>query len=295
MRLTPFLLLAAAALALPARAQSAADWFHKGRALMDSGKADQAVKAFENAVKLDDRNSSNHLWLANALGTVAQKSNVIKQGMMAPRIKREMERARDLDSTSIEAHRGMMQFYLGAPGFMGGSVVKARAEAAAIGRLNRLQGHLAAVTIAQHEKDSTTIERELRAAVTDDPDSASAYVQLGFYLANTKRGEESIATIDRLLARHPGHPLGLFYLGRFAGMSGLQLDRAEKSLRQFLALPPDTADKARPGLAIAHTRLADVLAKKGAKDDARKEYEAALQLNPKLDPAQSGLKQLRDR
>jgi hypothetical protein len=41
--------------------------------------------------------------LANALSSVAQKSNVLKQGLMARRIKNEMERARALDGARVIA------------------------------------------------------------------------------------------------------------------------------------------------------------------------------------------------
>lgn len=285
-------LLAAVAFATAASAQTAPEWFVRGRALMDSNKADDAAKAFEHAVKLNDTSSTYHLWLANALGTVAQKSNFLKQGMIAPRIKREMERARDLDPKSIEAHDGLMQYYLQAPGIAGGSVTKARAEAAEIAKLDPLQGHFASVTIAQHEKDSVAMERELRAAIADRPDSVTAYVQLTFFLQRTNRVSEAWATIDQWVARRPDDATGMFYVGRLAGATGEQLDRGEKSLRAFLALKPDPADKIRPGLAIGHARLGDVLAKKSAYADARAEYELALKLTPTLDAAKTGLKQI---
>ena len=259
---------------------------------MDSGKSDDAIKAFEKAVKLDDKSSTNHLLLAQALGTAAQKVNVIKQGMMAPRIKREMERARDLDPRSVDAHQGLMQFYMEAPGIMGGSMAKARAEAAGIAKLNRLRGHFANADIARHEKDSTAMEREYRAAAAEDPDSVAAYATLALFLVNTKRPADAFATLDKVLAQRPNEPMALYYIGRVATVSGEQIDRGEASFRKYLALPPDPNDKNRVAPANAHFRLGELLAKKGSTADAKREFEAALQLNPRLEAAKTALKKL---
>lgn len=291
MRLITLSLLAAL-WAVPAPAQSAAAWVVKGRALLDSGKNDEAVKAFEKAVKLDDKSSANHMFLAEALGNVAQKANVLKQGMMARRIKNEMERARELDPRSIDPHEGLLQFYMEAPGFMGGGMAKARDEAGEIAKLNRLRGHFAYADIARHDKDSTVMEREYRAAAAEDPDSAVAYATLAFYFVNTKRPAEAFATIDKVLARKPNEPLALFYLGRVAAVTGQQLDRGEASFRKYLALPPEPADKTRIAPASVHFRLGELLVKKGNAAEAKREFETALQLNPRLEAAKNALKRL---
>src|SRR5262249_42625438 len=161
------------------RAQTTAnDWVVKGRALLDSAKYDDAVKAFEKAVKLDDKSSANHMLLAQALGNVARKANVFRQGLLARRIKGEMERARELDPRSLDPHQGLMQFYMEAPGVMGGGMDKARNEAKEIAKLNPLRGHFAEADIARHDKDSAAMERAYRAAATEFPDSSVAYATL---------------------------------------------------------------------------------------------------------------------
>jgi len=278
---------------LEASAQSATEWVGKGRALLDSGKNDAAAKAFEKAVKLEETSSANHMWLAQALGNVARKSNVIKQGMMAGRIKKEMERARELDPRGMDPHQGLMEFYLEAPGFMGGSLDKARIEAVEIAKINKLRGHFAEVDIALHEKDSARVEREYRAAANEFPDSAVAYATLALYLANTKRNAEAFNVIDRVLARKPEPPMGLFYLGRLSIVTGTSLDRGEAALRKYITIPQDTADKSRALPASAHFRLGEVLVKRGNNVEARKEFETALGMNPKLEAARNALKNLK--
>lgn len=275
--------------ALPA--QTAADYVKNGRAALVANKADDAVEWFEKAVKLDDKNADNHLWLARALGTVAEKANVFRQPFLAKRIKSEFERTVQLDAQNLGGHDGLIQYYLQAPGFMGGSVDKARAEAEVIAKINPLRGHFARAQVADHEKDPAGAEREYRAAATENPDSLSAVSALANTLVNLKRGDEAFATLDAYLAHHPGDLLATWTLGRASAITGLQLDRGEHALRTVLA----AAEAGTPNLpppANAHYRLGDIAAKRGTKDVARKEYEKALELNPKLDAAKKALKEL---
>jgi tetratricopeptide (TPR) repeat protein len=125
-------------------AQTAAEHFKRGRALLDSNKADAAVKAFEKAVALDDKNSEYHRWLGDALGSVAQHASVFRQPFLAKRIKSEFERTVQLDPSSLQGHDGLLQFYLLAPGIMGGSVTRAREQAELIAASIRSRDMLSA-------------------------------------------------------------------------------------------------------------------------------------------------------
>lgn len=284
--------LLTALLALPALvgAQSAAEHYKAGRAAMSASNAEGASRAFEKAVALDDRNAEYHLWLGRAVGSQAIVAGKFQQPFLARRAQNEFERAVQLDPASVGGREGLLQFYLNAPGVMGGSLEKARQQAAEIGKVSRLRGHLALAGIANHEKEPAVAEREYRAAVTDAPDSSVASIALANYLQSNGRSDEAFATIDRALARHPGDAALLFGVGRIAAASGRQLDRGEHALRQLLAIgPADTAGTGLPAPAILHFRLGELLVKKGDKVRAKKEFEAALELNPRLDAARRAL------
>jgi tetratricopeptide (TPR) repeat protein len=109
------------------------------------GKSAEAVDWFEKAVKANDANALHHLYLANALGSEAGKANKLRQPMLARRLKSEFEHAVALDPNLIGAHEGLLQFYMQAPGFMGGSQEKAKEQAAAILHLNAMRGHFALI------------------------------------------------------------------------------------------------------------------------------------------------------
>jgi tetratricopeptide (TPR) repeat protein len=273
-------------------AQTAAEHFKAGRAAFDSKKADAAVKSFEQAVRLEDKNAEYHLWLGNALGTVAQHASVLRQPFLAKRVKSEFERTVALDPASIDGHDGLMQFYLEAPGIMGGSVAKARAEAEEIARINPLRGHFARATVANHDKDQTVVEHEYRAAASEFPDTLGAIAALVNLLATSNRADEAFALLDRYLAHKPNDLVALFQIGRTAAITGKQLDRGEQALHTVLAAPGVGTDPALPAPASVHFRLGDIAAKRGAKDQARAEYEKAIELNPRLGAARKALKAL---
>jgi tetratricopeptide (TPR) repeat protein len=273
-------------------AQSAAEHFKTGRAAMDANDADAAAKAFEKAVKLDDGNAEYHLWFARAIGTQAQRASVLRQPFLAKHVKAEFERTVQLDPANIGGHDGLLEFYLQAPGVMGGSLAKAREQAEMIFRLSPWDGHYARANIANHEKDMAGAEREYRAVAAEYPDSLNAALTLVNFLGNAKRSDEAFALLDKAIARKPGDLVLLFWVGRLAAITGGQLDRGEQALRTVLAAPGVGVERGLPAPANVHFRLGDIAARRGAKDRARKEYEKALELNPKLELVRKALKAL---
>ena len=280
------------ALPLALQAPSAADSYRAGRAAYDAGNYDLAVKSFERAIQFDDKTSDYHLWLARAIGTEAIGAGIFHQPGMARRAKSEFERALQLNPKNISARDGLLQFYLRAPGLIGGSVAKAREQADAIARANPLRGHLARAALAAFAKDQVTVEREHRLAVLEYPDSSVGVFTYANWLATNARADEAVVQLEHFLTRHPGEPSALVWLGRIAATSGKQLDRGEQALRQALKAPSVGLDPNAPAPAMIHFRLGELLTRKGVKGQARKEFEAAIKLNPNLDAAKKVLKTL---
>lgn len=273
-----------------ATAQSLDEWIAKGRAQLDSNKADAAVKSFEKAVKADEKNSDAHLWLARAVGTVARNANVLRQPFLAKRAKSEFEKAAQLDPNSVGAHDGLMQFYLLAPGVMGGSVGKAREQAAEIARINPYQGHLAQGRIANNQKDLVGAEKNWRAFYAAYPDSVSPMTNLAAFLINNNRAEEAWPVVEKFLAKHPDNVPGQWWFVRTSAATGKQMEKGEQYVRALLAIPVDKTPRVSND--VLHFRLGDLHAKRGDKAKAKAEYEEALRINPKLEAAKKALASL---
>ena len=275
--------LAAAAKADPRNATAA---FYLGRVELAEGDGAGAADWLERATRIEPRNSSYHYWLANAYGREALRAGRLKQARLAGRIRGEYERAVELDPDNLDARSGLLQYYVVAPGFMGGSVGKAREQAREIGRRSALRGRLASGVIAEREKNFALAEREYAAAVAAAPDSATGYAVLGDLYRRTGQYDKAFDTFARMQRALPNETAPLYLVGRTSAVSGQRLDEGAAALRRYIAGRRKDTD---PPLASAHFRLATILEKQGRRDLARQEYEATLRLDPEQKEARAGL------
>jgi tetratricopeptide (TPR) repeat protein len=103
----------------------AAARYYLGRTAFDKKEYDDASDYFEEATETNEKVADYFLWLGNTYGIIARDANMIKQGMLAPKMKKAWEKAIVLDTKNIDARLSLIQYYRQAPGFMGGSIEKA--------------------------------------------------------------------------------------------------------------------------------------------------------------------------
>jgi tetratricopeptide (TPR) repeat protein len=244
-------------------------------------KSGEAVDWLEKAVKANDQSAVHHLELGNALGTEAQKANKLRQPFLARRVKTEFELAVARDPKLVDAHDGLMEFYLQAPGVMGGSLEKAKEQAHIIATLDAYSGHAAMASIARHEKDVAGEQTALEAALAAAPDTINAWYQLAVFYQNQQKWPEAFALLERMFKERPGELVSHFYYGRAAAISGENLDRGARELKQWLSTAAASAPQTTQS--AGHWRLGMIFEKHAKKDSARAEYEVAVSLNPKSD------------
>lgn len=290
--------------AAKANPRSARATFLAGRALVEEGetlrragnqagatkKFEQATDWLEKATELAPQDAVAWRWLGNTYGRRAQSANKFQQARLAGKVKSAFETAVRLDPTDVESRESLIQFYLQAPGFMGGSVDKALVEAKAIAKYDKLRGHNQAALVYLRQRDTAKVIEEYRAAARAFPDSIPPQVSLVAGLGNVGRHADLWTEIDRMEARFPDEPRVIFQVGRAAAVSGQQLDRGAKSLRRYLTLTPRPVDIP---LTAAHYRLGMILAKQGDKAGARAEYEATLRLDKNHRDAKAALEALK--
>jgi pentatricopeptide repeat protein len=258
-----------------------------GKIAMAQNDADESIRQFEQCVKIDDDRAECHAWLGNALGSTAMRASKFKLPFIAKRIKKEFDRAVALDPANIEGRWGEMQYYMQAPGFLGGSMDKAREQAAEIDGRDKLRGALAYAALAEKEQNAAEAEAAYRRAVADAPDSVVGYNGLVNLYVREKRWSDAFAVLDRVSARIPGEQNVLLAVARVASISGEQLARGEEAAKQWIANPSKNASVNTQ--AVAHLRLGSIYEKTNRKDLARAEYEKALSLNPKSEDAKKAL------
>ena len=225
-----------------------------GRLLLEQGESGDAVDWFEKAVKINGLSAQHHLWLGQALGTEGQKASILRRPFLVRRMKAAYEQAVALDPTLVDARRGLVMIYSLAPGAMGGSMSKAREQAAEILKLNPMRGHIAYGTIAERDKDYAGAEKEFVAGVAAMPDSAIPYNATGSFYRRRERWADAIAMYEKALAA--------------------KADVVSTS--------------------IAHYHLGEIHQQNGRKDQAKAEYQAALTANPKNEDAKKALASLKN-
>src|SRR5215471_13319942 len=265
--------------------------FERGKAAHVAGKTDEAVTALERAVELDSTKSLYHLWLGHAYTRQLSSASFLRKAFIGRRIGQEYDTAVTLDPSSVDAAESRVEFFLEAPGIVGGGVDKARAEAARLTTLDAYRGAMAAARIDEHEKQWPEAERRYRSLTTDYPDRTAAVDALVTMLLNAKRFDEAFTIVDARLSRLPDETASLYNLGRLSAVSAQQLARGEAALRRFLTLT--TGDAVRQS--NAHYRLGMIKEKTGDTRAAAAEYQAALDSYPRHTAAAAALKQVQGR
>src|SRR5208283_5455369 len=121
---------------------------------------DRAESSCKKAVALDPDNSRFHLWLGRVYGEKADRANVLAAAGLAGKVHGEFERAVQLNPKDMEARFNLAEFYIEAPGIMGGGEAKARDQAKAFAAANDPREHWVYARIAEKKKDYATAERE---------------------------------------------------------------------------------------------------------------------------------------
>ena len=271
----------------------------EGETLLRENREKEAIRKYEEsadwlekATDLDANNAVYHRWLGDAYGRQAQRTgNKLKQANLARKVKNEYEAAVRLDPKDIQSRGSLIEFYMQAPGFMGGGVDKAEAQAREIAKIDRMQGHFYLANVYARQKKTDLALAELRAAEKENPDSIGPALRVGYFFVNSQKFEDAFAQFDRVAQRFPDDPVVTFQIGRTAALSGQQLERGEAALKKYLAGP--TPKPNQPQFASAHFRLGNIYEKRGATSSARAEYNEALRLNPQLKDAKDALARLK--
>lgn len=248
-----------------------------GRALFEEGELPRAAESLERATALDPTSSSAVYWLGRAYGEQAIHGGVILRAKLAGRIRRAFERAVELDPDNSDARIALLEFYLRAPTFMGGSFDKARALADDMRRRDPFHAHLAKARLEEHRKRRDLADAEYEAAIRDFPGRNEPYFWIERSAIDRKDWPAAFEAMDRLLRASPENAVAHYEIGRVAAMTGRALERGEASLRRYLEHSPRGTEPTR---AEAHLRLAEIAERRGDRDAARRECRAALKSTP---------------
>jgi tetratricopeptide (TPR) repeat protein len=234
-------------------------------------------------------NGLYHLWLGRIYGEKADRASFLTAAGLAKKVRSEFERAVEFAPESWEARTDLAEFYLEAPGIVGGSKDKARAQADLLAPQNPAMAHWVKARIAERNKDNAAAEQEYRAAITASQGGARAWLNLAGFYRHTNRldeMEQALRTMESSPLDHPGAFVdGASMLSR----TGRDYSLAIRLLRRYVA-SPNTVEEA-PAFK-AHSLLGELLEKQGDLPAAAEEYRAALAMAHGFRRAQEGLRRV---
>jgi len=103
------------------------------------GQYRDAVASLERAVGEDSLNSDYYDWLGRAYGRLAESSSFLSAPGYAKKTVRAFERAVELGPANLEALSDLFEYYLQAPGLVGGGFDKAENIASRIATLDKAE------------------------------------------------------------------------------------------------------------------------------------------------------------
>jgi tetratricopeptide (TPR) repeat protein len=157
------------------------------RAYLAVGDWDRGISACEKAVSLAPDNSQYHLWLGRVYGEKADRSSWMTAAGLAKHVRSEFETAVRLNPKNVDARTDLAEFYLEAPGIVGGGRDKAEAQAASLLSLDPPMAHWVKARLAEKKSDLPTAEAEYKAAITSSNGAATQWLNLGIFYKHRER------------------------------------------------------------------------------------------------------------
>lgn len=259
------------------------------RSYLALGSWDRGIAACEKAVGLQPKNSRYHLWLGRIYGEKADNVNFFSAASLAGKVRREFEEAVSLAPDSAEARTDLAEFYLEAPGIVGGGQDKARAQAEVLLKLDPARAHWVYGRIAEKRKDPATAEHEYRSAIEVTHGDGNAWLNLGLFYRRAHRLDDMEDALRQAASADRIEPEVLVDAAETLHRAGRNFPEAIRLLRRYLAM--DSKVETAPAFK-AHYVLGTLLEKQGDKQAAAQEYQAALALAGGYVRAQEALDRL---
>jgi len=249
---------------------------------------DRGIANCERARDLDPQNSLYYLWLGRVYGEKADRANFLSAAGLAKKVRTAFERAVELAPTSWEARADLGEFYLEAPGIVGGGKDKAIEQANALMPLKPGKAYWLLGRIAEKNKDMTDAERQYRAGIAATHSGSRAWVELAIFFRHANRLDDMEKALRELENTPLDDPLALMDGASLMVRTGRDPQLGIRLLRRYFS-----TGTVEEGPAFrAHEYWGQLLERQGDHRAAAQEYHAALALFHNYRRAEEGLKRV---
>jgi tetratricopeptide (TPR) repeat protein len=259
-----------------------------GRAYLKIQDWKAAVTEMEKAVELEPSNAQYRHWLGRASGERASRAFLTTAYSMAKQVVREFETASRLSPKDLSIRFDLLEYYLQAPGMVGGGKDKAEAEARTIAGIDGQKGYTARAKIYQKDKQWDRAKAELIQAAAEFPESAAACEDIADYLFWRRHDYEgALQWSGKALALNPKLNHSRFIAAAAATRLNRDLEAAAGEL-QTLANGPLYDDD--PTFDQVYFQLGENHLARGDKVKAKEAFQSALSFNPEHSSAKEALR-----
>jgi tetratricopeptide (TPR) repeat protein len=219
--------------------------FLLGRNYFMLGDFKKSTDYLQKATIAAPRNAEYMDWLGRVYGKRAETSNPLLAPGFASKARQAFEKSVELDPKNSDALSDLFDFYLEAPGFLGGGYDKAAAIADKIAVFDPSEGYFEKAKLAQKRKEFDSAEQHLRQAIAATPHKVGGLLEYARFLANQGRTHESDAVLAQAEKIQPGAP-GIWYTRADILIKHKRnLDEAKNLLEKYMhaTLTPDDPSK----------------------------------------------------
>jgi tetratricopeptide (TPR) repeat protein len=214
------------------------------------GDFKKATDALERAAAMDPPDSMNasmiQTWLGRAWGRRAETSFALLAAGFATKSRQAFEKALQLNPGNADALGDLFDFYMDAPGLIGGGMDKAAGLLPQIDKYDPVGGRLAQARIDEKKKQFASAEADLRRAIEMGPGKVGLVLNLAQFLSRRGRYEESEAAFRQAAGVAPDSPRILYARADAYISARRNMDQARDLLKKYLAannLTPNDAPR----------------------------------------------------
>ncbi len=259
------------------------------RAYFSVQRWDDAIANAARATSLQPANSDYHLWLGRAYGEKADSSSFVVAAELAKKVRAQFEQAVQLNGNNRDARADLAEYYVDAPGFLGGGKDKARDQADQLATTDPATSHWIRAIISEKDKKYDAAEQEYKAAIQTSKDPAKRWLDLASFYRQRSRISEMEDALNKALSVPNRDPYILYGAAEILQRAGRNFNGAIQLLRTYLNSGDPTEDAP---LFQAHYLLGSLLEQNGNRTAAAQEYRASLSLAKDFQKAQVALKRV---
>lgn len=205
-----------------------------GRDYLMLGDFKKAADYFKKSVAAQPLNSEYMDWLGRAYGKRAETAFPVIAPSFASKARQAFESSVTLDPKNADALSDLFEYYLEAPGFLGGGYDKALAVAERISVIDPPEGYFAKAQLAQKRREFSDAEQHLRKAAAAAPHEVGHLIDLAKFLANQGRSRESDAVFMEAQRLDPNAPKVWFARADVLIKQKRNLDEARNLLEKYM-------------------------------------------------------------